>query len=266
MKNAMLSALFFVLLILLQSVLPVAWAGDNQWTSIGPEGGTVSTLVVDPANPATLYAVANGGIFKSTNGGGSWSLTNVGLSAMPASILLIDPSNPSTQYAGTHSNGLFKSTDGGGSWNPSNSGLPSSWWVDALVIDPSNPATLYAVNSYSYGVYKSTDGGGSWKPFNTGLTSTYSANSLVIDPSNPATLYMFADVGLFKYTKAPDPNAECLFNWAEKQYSSLFVPSGSTSAFWNVYTYRHYPTTNAYLGVSSVDNHVYYQVLRTALI
>ena len=51
---------------------------------------------------------------------------------------------------------------------------------------------------------------------------------------------------------------ECLFNWAEKNYSNLFAPSGFITTTWDVYTYRYYSATKAYLGVSSVNNHVYY--------
>ena len=56
----------------------------------------------------------------------------------------------------------------------------------------------------------------------------------------------------------PPPPSECLFNWAEKNYPDLFAPSGSATAISGVYTYRYYWLTNAYLGVSSADNHVYY--------
>ena len=55
------------------------------------------------------------------------------------------------------------------------------------------------------------------------------------------------------------PGGECLFNWAEGNYPDLFAPSGPPTAVLGVYTYRHYSTTNAYLGVSSVDNNVYYE-------
>ncbi len=55
------------------------------------------------------------------------------------------------------------------------------------------------------------------------------------------------------------PEDECLFNWAEGNYPALFEPPGPTTAVLGVYTYRHYSATNAYLGVSSVDNNVYYQ-------
>lgn len=58
---------------------------------------------------------------------------------------------------------------------------------------------------------------------------------------------------------AGEPSTECLLNWAEKNYASLFAPSGAPTATGAGYTYRYYSATNAYLGVSSVDDHVYYK-------
>lgn len=57
---------------------------------------------------------------------------------------------------------------------------------------------------------------------------------------------------------APPP--ECLFNWAERNYPSLFAPPGALTSVLPPYTYRHYTTTSSYLGISSIDNHVYYKV------
>ena len=54
------------------------------------------------------------------------------------------------------------------------------------------------------------------------------------------------------------PPNDCLFNWAEQNYPGLFAPAGATSGNLGVYTYRYYSGTNAYLGVSSTDNHLYY--------
>ena len=54
------------------------------------------------------------------------------------------------------------------------------------------------------------------------------------------------------------PADNCLFNWAESNYPSLFVPTGSATVVGTVYTYRYYPATNAYLGVSSFNHNVYY--------
>ena len=55
------------------------------------------------------------------------------------------------------------------------------------------------------------------------------------------------------------PNIECLFNWAQTFHSDLFSPAVQEVQFSDPYTYRYYPTTNSYVGVSSADNHVYYQ-------
>ena len=55
----------------------------------------------------------------------------------------------------------------------------------------------------------------------------------------------------------PTPD-DCLFNWAETNYSSLFAPADATTEVSGIYTYRYYSATNAYLGVSSADNNVYY--------
>lgn len=55
----------------------------------------------------------------------------------------------------------------------------------------------------------------------------------------------------------PTPT-ECLYNWAESSYSSLFAPAGATTQLAAPYAYRYYAQTNAYLGTSSTDNHLYY--------
>ena len=48
-------------------------AGTNQWTNIGPDAGHVFALVLDPKNSLTLYASTNTGLFKTRDGGASWS-------------------------------------------------------------------------------------------------------------------------------------------------------------------------------------------------
>lgn len=53
-----------------------------------------------------------------------------------------------------------------------------------------------------------------------------------------------------------DPK-ECLLNWAEVNYPSLFSPAAITQSS-TLYTYRYYEKTNVYLGISTADNHVYY--------
>src|SRR5262249_19316819 len=84
-------------------------AGDNVWTSVGPEGGSVQALAVDPQNPGTLYTSTSFNVYRSTDGAVSWA--NIGVKARVGS-LVIDPRNSGTIYATTPT-GVSKSTDGG---------------------------------------------------------------------------------------------------------------------------------------------------------
>ena len=99
-------------------------------------------MAIVPGAPSTLYAATSrGGVFKTTNGGASWSPVNSGLDGLAALGVLslaIDPTAPDTVYAGTGS-GLYKTTTGGASWSLANTGLTSV--VNALAIDPMAPAT-----------------------------------------------------------------------------------------------------------------------------
>lgn len=52
---------------------------------------------------------------------------------------------------------------------------------------------------------------------------------------------------------------ECLFNWAEDNYPTLFAQAASPTMDSGAYTYRYYSVNNAYIAVSSIDNHVYHK-------
>ena len=112
-----------MILLLAAGLSGIAQAGTNVWTPIGPEGGTINTLAIDPTTPSTLYAGTNGGVFKSTDGGAHWGAVNTGLTNLTVLALAIDPAAPNTIYAGTNGNSVFvlqqvsgtgDSGDGGG--------------------------------------------------------------------------------------------------------------------------------------------------------
>lgn len=98
--------------------------GGESWSSIssGLPGGSVTSIVLTPANPSTVYASFDGGgvfgsgVFKSVNGGQVWAASNNGLPGTGVTRLAIDKGNPSTIYAGTVGYGVFKSTDAGQTW------------------------------------------------------------------------------------------------------------------------------------------------------
>jgi hypothetical protein len=175
-----------------------ALAGINVWTSHGPEGGNIKALAIDPSTPSTLYAGlgnndGSGGVFKSTDSGGSWSPASTGLSGFQALLvyaLVIDPTTPSTLYAGTYGGGVYQSTNSGGSWSAVNTGLSGGTrWIYTLAINPTTPSTLYA-GTTAFGVYQSTNSGGNWSAVNTGLSDGHRwIYALAIDPTTPSTLY-----------------------------------------------------------------------------
>ena len=116
-----------------------AHAGFNDWKGVGPDGGRMLALAMNPVNPAVLYAGTDGGgVFKSANGGANWYAVNNGLTNLQVQGLAIDPMNPEILYAGTDGEGIFKSTDGGASWQPVNSGLTQNR-AGIFAIHPQNP-------------------------------------------------------------------------------------------------------------------------------
>jgi hypothetical protein len=81
----------------------------DVWAGIGPEGGIIVALAIDPATPTTLYAGSYGGrVFKSIDGGKSWNAAATGLTRHTVTSLAIDPTTPTTLYAGTQGGGVFK--------------------------------------------------------------------------------------------------------------------------------------------------------------
>ena len=69
-----------ILVLFCPGLAGVASAGANKWTTNGPQGSAIQALAIDPSAPGTLYAgTSGGGVFKSTDGGVSWSAINTGL-------------------------------------------------------------------------------------------------------------------------------------------------------------------------------------------
>jgi photosystem II stability/assembly factor-like uncharacterized protein len=189
-------------------------AGDNAWTRIGPEGGAIGALVVDPQNLNTIYAApmtgSNGAVFKSTDGGSTWMNTTPlpCCSALTAvNVLVIDTHQAGTVYAGTQGGGVFKTSDGATSWIAVSSGLPTLpsssssasgpyAAVEALAIDPQDSNIIYAgTAAFPFGAYKSINGGESWSVASSGLPDRHSIISLAIDPQNTSTVYTSCEGG-----------------------------------------------------------------------
>ncbi|HKU74629.1 MAG TPA: SBBP repeat-containing protein [Pyrinomonadaceae bacterium] len=173
------------------------WSNDNYgFTGASPvfAGSVVTDLVLDPTQLSTIYAGTGNGVFKSTNGGRTWSAINNGLLNRNVVALVINPTTPATLYVATAGStigntGVYKSTDGGNSWNLRSNGISSPNLVN-LVIDPVTPDTLYT--AFSTGgpgthLYKTTDGADNWNLVGTRPPGI--PGSIAIDPQNHTTLY-----------------------------------------------------------------------------
>jgi photosystem II stability/assembly factor-like uncharacterized protein len=216
---------------------------DNgvSWTPIFDEQGTpsIGALAIHPDNPQILYVgtgEANGsgdsypgtGIYKSTNGGSSW--THIGLeNSYHIGRIAIHPLCPETVFVaacgklfGTNPDrGIYKSTNGGATWEQKLFISDSTAAVD-VAIDPTNPEIVYAamwerfrrpdsrqVGGWTSGIHKSTDGGETWYQLTSGLPPsgpTVGRIGISVCQSSPNVIYaIYCDhpgyfMGVYKST------------------------------------------------------------------
>ncbi|NOH02492.1 MAG: hypothetical protein HND47_11325 [Chloroflexi bacterium] len=154
--------------------IPLAW--KRVWLGQEFPRDSVSALAINPKDPEVLYAgMKYAGIYKSIDGGLSWSPAHHGLGNAHIGSLLVDPQNPNILYAGTMG-GIFKSEDSGENWaeigaeiDVSGVEAMASYWNLSqdhysgiyLLMDPQDSSHLYARDHDN--IYESMDQGESWK-------------------------------------------------------------------------------------------------------
>ncbi len=175
--------------------------GSGNWAEIGiPSMGAVTSIAIDFADPADLadidilYATsATEGIFKSADGGATWSTINQGLATTDIRSILVHPQNRNLLYAGGVG-AVFKSTDGGSQWTAIDLGtlenvsnpLPTAS-IKSMISTSGN--ILYAGGSAGLvGVFKSVNQGKNWTAMSTRLASR-EVQALASHPDQPGILY-----------------------------------------------------------------------------
>jgi photosystem II stability/assembly factor-like uncharacterized protein len=163
------------------------WAATNGGVAL--DGNPSLSMAVAPTSPDTVFVGTVPGtervhIFRTTNGGTSWTNMTGDLPNRYPLDIMIDPRDSRVVYVafgGFDTTRLAKSTDAGLTWTHISSPLPNVP-TTAVAIDPFNTNHIYVGDDL--GVFVSTDGGASWASFNDGLFEAVTVADLVISPSN----------------------------------------------------------------------------------
>ncbi len=191
--------------------------GGSNWKKLGFENSErIANIIVNPKNSKEVYVAVLGalwgdsqerGVYKTTDGGASWSKVLYVNQKTGCADLAMDPTNPNVLYAsmwefrrtgwsfesGGEESALYKSTDGGASWNKIHNGFPEGKLGRlAIAVAPSDSKILYTVieaeKDEKKGLYRSDDSGASWKQLNNDFGITvrpFYFSRIVVDPKNP---------------------------------------------------------------------------------
>ncbi len=193
-----------------------------RWEELGPAplsgsySGRVSAIACSPSDPDRVFvAGADGGVWRTSDGGTSWQALTDALPTTAVGALAIDPADPNAIFAGSgeanfanHSRyglGIYRSLDGGDSWEQFAEATFAGRCCSAIVVDPGASNTVYAAITRAggfpemaaakghpgatgdLGLFRSLDRGVTWTRL-SGLPNV-SATSFALDPVNPSRLY-----------------------------------------------------------------------------
>ena len=155
--------------------VPLAWKRISTGQEFSRD--TITAIVVDPKDRDIIYVgMQNAGIYKSIDGGLSWSPVQEGLDNAQVNTMLIDPQDPQILLAGTLG-GMYKTTNGGENWrriHGSNTRF--------LLMDPVNSSHLYM--SGGWGLHTSYDQGETWEEIYSVSDCGLGIEDIKIDPRN----------------------------------------------------------------------------------
>jgi photosystem II stability/assembly factor-like uncharacterized protein len=183
------------------------------WTPLGPDhvegvrnpgesatyvaAGRVNALVVDSREGDVAYAASQGGVWKTRDGGATWTPLTDALSSLSSGALALDPRNPDVVYYGTgeqnfcgdclYGDGLFRSADGGATWSKIGAKADVGSYIARVMVRPDSTQVVFVGSER--GVVRSADGGTTWQ---TMLADGW-CTDMAIDPRAPSILYAAID-------------------------------------------------------------------------
>lgn len=243
--------------------------GGNTWVRIGLERtGHIGAVEIDPTDNNVVWVAAIGqafasneerGVYKSVDGGKSWSRVLYVSDTVGFSDLELLPGNPNVVFAtawkalrqpwtimsggSQEEGGLYKSVDGGKSWRKVTAGLPQAiiGKID-LAVSAADSSIVYALveaPDKEGGLYRSTDQGETFEFMSTSAALKsrpfYYAN-VEADPVNPDVVYAMAndfirsDDGGKTWTEIEPPHADSHDMWINPDNPRLFIQSNDGGA------------------------------------
>ncbi len=202
--------------------------GGATWANKGlRDSHNIARIVVDPGDPNVVYVAAMGhlwgynkerGVFKTADGGATWTPSLTVDETVGCIDLVMDPSDHNTLYAAMYhrlrkpwsftsggvSGGIYKTGDGGRTWRKLTAGLPSHTGRIGLDIHKANPRIVYAVvesdeggqssidefKSRAGGVFRSEDGGETWKRASAMTPRSFYFSQIRVDPADDKRVYL----------------------------------------------------------------------------
>lgn len=182
---------------------------------IGPSGlGRINSISVVDKNPNIIFVgVAQGGVWRTINGGTTWDCLSNNLPTQNIGAVCVDQHNPAIVWLGTGDGfprntmglgeGIFKSIDSGRTWTFM--GLKETVNIHQILIDPRDPKTVFVgATGDAYkehnerGVFKTIDGGKTWEKI-LFTNARAGCGELVMDPTHPDIIY----AGMWEHQRQP---------------------------------------------------------------
>jgi photosystem II stability/assembly factor-like uncharacterized protein len=234
----------------------------RTWTHVGLDNTRhIGRVRVHPTNPDVAYVAALGdlwapspdrGVYKTADGGRTWSKVLFVDTLTGVVDLAMDPSNPDVLYAAAYQrlrrawgfngggpgSGIYKSTDGGRTWAKLANGLPAGdKGRIGLALAASNPRVLNAIIEHATdgGVYRTEDAGATWTKVNTLDPRPMYYSHIFIDPNNDKRVYVLA----VTYYKSDDggktfrrmPHAPTYDVGTKGDFHSMWIDPGNSDHF-----------------------------------
>lgn len=239
-----------------------------QYYGVGPVSGRINAVAYDPNNSQIIYAGSGqGGLFKSTDSGTTWTWLSSSWSQLAVNAIVIDPTNTSIVYVARGdyhgeiggSYGIMKSTDGGTTWTEIAESTMGKIGVASLVIDPTNNQILIAgtgdVDTYGK-IYRSTNGGTTWSALSINGTDDMWPALGASHPNN-GSVRLYAIAGGYAET---NKSSTRLFKSDDHgaTWQSLACPMALDASFHWAYAVATSPTNPNNVYVLDSENQAFY--------